>query len=100
MPQNIDLDVKFVFFAANTMGQLRGDGIADVSLADAGLNDPKAVVNVRLLNGTEHTLRIGGKTRTEDTGNPMYYATSDTRPEVFLLKDKVVTTILRGFGRM
>ena len=99
-PQNIDLDVKFIFFAANTMGQLRGAGIANVSLAEAGLDEPRAVVSARLLNGQEHTLRIGGKTRAEDTGHPMYYATSSNRPEVFLLDDKTVTTILRGFGRM
>jgi hypothetical protein len=98
-PQNIDLDVKFVFFAANNLGGLRGDGIADVTLAQAGLDRPRATITTRLLSGEEHTLTIGGKTRAEDTGQPMHYAQSDTRPEIFLLNDKVVTTILRGFGR-
>ncbi len=99
-PQNIDLDVKFVFFAVNNMGSLRGDGIATVSLEEAGLNDPTAVITARLVNGQEYTLRIGKKTRAEDTGQPMYYAMADTRPDIFLLNKKVVTIMLRGFGRM
>jgi len=99
-PQNIDLDIKFVFFAANTLGTLRGDGIADVSLEEAGLVTPRSVITARLLTGQEVSLRIGGTTRAEDTGQPMHFAMADGRPEIFLLNDKVVTTILRGFGRM
>ena len=99
-PQNIDLDVKFVFFAANTMGSLRGGGIADLSQEEAGLVTPRATITARLLSGREVSLRIGGKTRSEDTGMPMHFALSDQRPEIFLLDDKTVTTLLRGFGRM
>ena len=99
-PQNIDLDVKFIFFAANTMGSLRGAGIAEVSLEEAGLVAPRGTITARLLTGQEVSLRIGGKTRSEDTGMPMHYAQSDGRPEIFLLDDKTVTTLLRGFGRM
>jgi len=99
-PQNIDLDVKFVFFAANTMGGLRGAGIADVSLEEAGLVTPRATITARLLTGEEVSLRIGGTLRSEQSGLPMHYAVADTRPEVFLLDDKTVTTLLRGFGRM
>ncbi len=99
-PQNIDIDVKFVFFAVNTLGGLRGDGIADISVADAGLVNPRFRVTARLLSGEERTLVIGGNFRREGEGaGLMHYAMVAGRSEVFILSDDTVTKILRGFGR-
>ena len=98
-PENVDVDIKFVFFGINTLSTLRGDGIAEVSREEAGLVTPRATVTARLLDGREAVLHIGGRTRAEDTGQPMHFASVPHRPEVFLLSDKQTKKILQAFGK-
>ena len=98
-PENVDIDIKFVFYGINTLSTLRGDGIAEVSREEAGLVTPQMTITARLLDGRQAVLYIGGRTRAEDTGQPMYYASVPHRPEVFLLSDKQSTKILQAFGK-
>lgn len=99
-PQNIDIDVKFIFFAANTLGTLRADGIAEVTRAEAGLDDPSHTISIRLLAGQERILTLGGTMRLDESGMKAWYAAVDGRSEVFLLSEEQVTKILRAFGRL
>lgn len=97
-PDNIDIDMRPVFFMVNTFVELRADAVADgVSWAQAGLDTPTALITARLLTGTEHVLRIGRSFKT-DNGLERWYVGTDASDQVFELSGKQMTKLRQGFG--
>lgn len=97
-PPNTDVDIKNVFFSINTLAQLRADDIADdVSPADAGLLNPSARVIAHRLDGRDHVLELGNRTR-DSRNRPVWYARVAGQPTVYMLRDPVVERIKAGFG--
>ncbi len=98
-PQNIDVDMRPVFYMVNTFAELRADAVADgVTPAEAGLDQPSAMVTARMISGREHRLRIGRSFLT-DQGLRRWYVGSDDTDEVYELTDAQVEKLKQGFGR-
>lgn len=98
-PDNVDLDVKLVYFAVNTMAQLRSDEVVeDVSLQDAGLLDPSARVVLRFVDGQTAGLEIG-RPMQDERGRTFFYVKAGGSDQVHLLREGVVAKIKAGFGQ-
>jgi len=96
-PENVDLDLKQVYFAVNTLRELRGIRIADVSLQQAGLLDPTARITARMLSGQELTLEIGRELEVE--GRRLVLVRRADSARVYTVLVETIDKIKRGFGR-
>jgi hypothetical protein len=98
-PPNTDVDIKLVFFAVNTLAELRADAVIEgVSPAEAGVSDPAERVVVRMLDGTRRVLELGG-TGVDSRGRAVRYARVGGRAEIFGLRAAAVDRIRQGFGQ-
>ena len=98
-PDNIDLDVKLVYFAINTMAALRSDEVVEgVSLSDAGLDEPQARIVLRFLDGHNEGLEIG-RAMQDDRGRTFFYVKAGGTDQIHLLREPVVAKLRAGFGR-
>ena len=98
-PDNIDIDVKFVFFAVNTLGSLRADDVADgVSAEDAGLSPPRERLVLHFLDGHNEGLEVGTPVRNE-AGRVYHYVRRAGGDQIFLVRESVITKLRAGFGR-
>ncbi len=97
-PANVFTDIKQVFFAVNTLGDLRALGPADVSAQEAGLVPPSMTITVDRADGRQHVLELGDRIP-RDRQRPLWYAQLVGTEGVFTLSSETVTRIRRGFGR-
>ncbi|MDP6933759.1 MAG: DUF4340 domain-containing protein [Myxococcota bacterium] len=98
-PLNVDLDIKQVFFAINTMAELRAAELAPHLLPETvGLDEADLVFTVRLLDGASKVLEVGGSTRTQD-GKEARYAREAGSDAVFLLPTATIEKFMKAFGR-
>lgn len=98
-PANVDVDIKAVFFAINTLATLRGDAPAlGLSDAQAGLDKPAFTIAVIFLDGSREALEVGRLTD-DPTGRPARYVRRQGRQEIFFLREATVTRLLAGFGK-
>ena len=98
-PPNVDVDVKLVFFAVNTLATLRSDEIASgVSFAQAGLEDPSNRIVVHFLDGHDEVLDIGHRVA-DERGRTLYFARVGGKDTVHLLREATVVKLRQGFGR-
>lgn len=98
-PINVDADVKPILFAANTMAQLRSEGIAEgVSLEDAGLITPPMKVDLTLKTGQVLTLEVG-KEIIDPQGRSRRLARRSDSDLVYVLSLDTLIRIRQGFGR-
>ena len=93
-PENFDIDPKLVYFAVNTLRELRGVTIADATLEQAGLLDPGARITARLLDGREMTLELGNY----DGEGRVFVRRSDSA-RVYTVLPETLEKLRRGFGR-
>jgi hypothetical protein len=96
-PENIDIDLKQVYFAVNTLRELRAVSIAEVPLQQAGLLDPTARITTRTLDGGELTLEIGRPFSAE--GRELVYVRRADSARVYVILAETVEKLKRGFGR-
>jgi hypothetical protein len=98
-PDNIDLDVKLVYFAINTMATLRSDEVVEgVSLTQAGLDEPQARIVLRFLDGHNEGLEIG-RPMQDERGRTYFYVKAGGSDQIHLLREPVVAKLKAGFGR-
>ena len=97
-PQNVDIDVKLVFFAVNTMAELRGDAILPLSPEAAGLVPPAQTITARMVGGREAVLQLGPP-RKDAQGRLSYPARSADSDVVFSLREPTVDKLLAAFAR-
>lgn len=96
-PANVDIDVKLVFFAINTMAELKGERLVEGDPAALGLSPPRFTVTARLIGGAEQTLRVGAARR--DPEGKVVYPVSGRGPELMELREATVQKLLAAFGR-
>ncbi len=96
-PKNIDIDLKNVFFAVNTLAELRAHEVSELDRAAAGLAPPRARIVLQFLDGHSESLEIGNPVRDHE-GRPAWATRVAGRSEVFLLRDDTMKRILAGFG--
>jgi len=97
-PANMDVDVKLVFFAVNTMASLRANEISDITMDEAGLTNPTSRIVVRLLDGSTVSLELGNTT-TSTSGHPAIYARRANDDRVAVLLGSTIKKLKQGFGR-
>ena len=97
-PANVDIDVKLVFFAVNTMAELRGERLLSEDPAALGLSPPRFAVTARLIGGEEQTLAIGAPRRDAE-GKVVYPVRGSNGPDVMELREATVQKLLAAFGR-
>ena len=97
-PENVDVDLKRVYFAANTLRELRAVSIVDLSLEKAGLLDPSARISVRMLSGQELTLEIGREIL-DAAGERRVLVRRADSARIYTLPPETVEKLKRGFGR-
>lgn len=98
-PANVDVDIKAVFFAVNTLATLRGDAPAlGLSDAQAGLDKPAFTVAVVFLDGSREALQVG-RLIDDPTGRPARYVKREGRQEIFFLREATVSKLLAAFGK-
>jgi hypothetical protein len=97
-PENVDVDLKRVYFAVNTLRELRAVSIIDVPLEQAGLLDPSARISVRMLSGQELTLEIGREVL-DAAGERRVLVRRADSARVYSLPPETVEKLKRGFGR-
>jgi hypothetical protein len=98
-PDNIDIDVKFVFFAVNTLGSLRADDVAEgISAEDAGLSPPRERLVLHFLDGHNEGLEVGTPVRNE-AGRVYHYVRRAGSDQIFVVREAVVAKLRAGFGR-
>ena len=97
-PENVDVDLKRVYFAANTLRELRAVSIVDVPLEQAGLLDPSARISVRMLSGQELTLEIGREIL-DAAGERRVLVRRADSARVYTLPPETIEKLKRGFGR-
>jgi hypothetical protein len=102
-PPNVDVDIRLVFYAVNTMATLRAVDVSELSPSDVGLDDSgahKAALRItaRFLDGQSMGLLVGDKTKNE-RGKDLWYVRRDDSQQVFLLSEDTVSKLKQGFGR-
>ncbi len=97
-PANVYTDVKQVFFAVNTLGDLRALERVDITPADAGLTPAAMTVTVDLVDGSQRVLEVGDRIA-RARSRPLWYARIQGQPGVFTLGSGTVSRIRQGFGR-
>jgi hypothetical protein len=97
-PQNVDIDVKLVFFAVNTMAELRGDALLELSPEAAGLVPPAQTITARMIGGREAVLQLGPP-RKDAMGRLSYPARAGDSPVIFTLREPTVDKLLAAFAR-
>ncbi len=98
-PANVDVDMKLVFFAINTLAELRGHEVSTLSAAEAGLETPSARFVLHFVDGHDESLEIGIETK-DARGRPCWTARVGGQRQVFLLRSVTVEKLRQGFGRM
>lgn len=98
-PANMDTDVLAVTQSINTLGELRADAIdPEISQADAGLEEPVAVLKVRFFNGGGTELWIGKQI--DINGTPYtYIARPELLPLIYLVRSDSVSHLRAAFNR-
>lgn len=98
-PDNIDIDVKFVFFAVNTLGTLRADDVLEgMSASEAGLEPPQERFVLHFLDGHNEGLEVGNALSNE-VGRVYYVVRRAGSDQLFLVREAVITKLRAGFGR-
>lgn len=98
-PANMDVDVKLVLFAVNTLRELRADEVVETTPGAAGLTEPKARIIAHTLSGQDLVLEIGLETR-DEAGRPCSFVRRAGESQVYLLRQTTVEKLKQGFGRI
>lgn len=97
-PQNVDIDVKLVFFAVNTMAELRGDALLELPPEAVGLVPPAQTITARMIGGREAVLQLGPPIK-DAQGRLSYPARAGDSPVIFSLREPTVDKLLAAFAR-
>lgn len=97
-PENVFTDIKEVFFAVNTLGDLRALERTTLTAAEAGLSPPSMTITVDRTDGQRHVLELGDQIA-QPRARPLWYARIAGTDQVFTLRSDTVSKIRRGFGR-
>ncbi len=97
-PTNVYTDVKLVFFAVNSLGDLRALARVDIPPEEAGLVPPSMTVTIDRTDGTQQVLELGDRIA-RGQGRPLWYARIPGETGVFTLGSGTVSRIRQGFGR-
>jgi hypothetical protein len=97
-PPNVYTDIKAVFFAVNTLGDLRALEPASLSADEAGLLPPSMQITIDMKNGQQTVLEIGDRFA-RPRSRPLWYARIAGTERIFVLRSDTVSKIRQGFGR-
>lgn len=97
-PAGREVDVGALSQVAAGLAGLRGDAVVEgVSLAQAGLDRPRATLTVLLVDGSSQVLELGGPTSGGD-GAPARYARAAGHPTVMRLSEATLDRIRQAMN--
>jgi hypothetical protein len=96
-PDNLDLDLRLIYFMVNTLRTLRAAAEAPADL-DPGATQPSFTLTARMLGGAETQLRVG-QPLPDAQGRRRWVATTSEGDRPWLLLDEEVLRLRQGFGR-
>jgi len=97
-PPNVFTDVKRVFFAVNTLGDLRARAWIGLSAAEAGLEPPSMTIAVSMHDGDREVLELGD--RIGGGRSPvLWYGRIEGSERIFTVGAQTVSRVRQGFGR-
>jgi hypothetical protein len=94
-PRNVDMDPKLVMFALRALSSLRAADVVDTDPAAAGLERPKARIEVTFFDGTASVVEIGK----DVPGADFVYVRKAGGGPVMILGKKTFEGLRRAFGR-
>ncbi len=96
-PDNLDLDLRLIYFMVNTLRTLRAAAEAPAELGPEATR-PTFTLTARMLGGAETRLVVG-QALPDAQGRRRWVATTSETDRPWLLLDEEVTRLRQGFGR-
>ena len=98
-PNNVDIDVKLVYFGVNTLAELSGEADAGgVGAGQAGLSPPASRVAITFVRGASVALELGTSMK-DPQGRTWWYARREGASEIWRLSDETMQRIRAAFGK-
>ena len=94
-PRNVDMDPKLVMFALKTLSFLRAASVVETDPVAAGLDRPKARIEVTFFDGTAAAVEVGNGVPNAE----LVYVRKAGGGPVMVLPKKTFEELRRAFGR-